>query len=50
MATNVFLIGNIMVKGIIGYTVAGSLNASLQLTNAHMVPVSNIASIVNPWV
>ena len=50
MATNVFLVGNITFKGIVVFTVAGSFAASLQLTNDHMAPVSNIAGTVNPWV
>ena len=50
VATNVFPISNITVKGIIGYEVAGSFSASLQLTNNRMVPVSNIAGTANLWV
>ena len=47
-ATSVFLVGNIMVKGIMGCMVASSFSASLLLTNNRMVPVSNIASAANP--
>ena len=48
VATNVFPIGNIMVKGIMDCMVAGSFPASLQLTNDRVAPVSNIAGTVNP--
>ena len=50
MATNVFPIGNIMVKGIMVCMVAGSFSASLQLTNNRVVPVFNMAGTVNLWV
>ena len=45
-----FPVGNITVKGIVVCMVAGSFAASLQLTNDHVVPVSNIASTANLWV
>ena len=50
MALNVFPVGNIVVKGGMVCMVASSFTASLQLTNDHVLPVSNIASTVNPWV
>ena len=50
VATNVFPIGNILVKGIVGCTVAGSFSASFRLTNDHIVLVSNIADTANLWV
>ena len=49
MATSVFPVGSIMLKGIMGCTVAASFSASLQLTNNYIAPVSNIADTVNPW-
>ena len=50
VATNVFLVGNIIVKGIMVCMVASSFSASLQLTNDCIVPVSNMAGTANPWV
>ena len=50
MATNIFLIGNIMVRGIVVCIVASSFSASLQLANDHVVTVSNITDTANPWV
>ena len=50
VATNIFPVGNIIVKSIVVYMVAGSFAASLQLTNDHMAPVSNIARTANLWV
>ena len=50
LAANVFLIGNIMVKGVVVYTVAGSFAASLQLTSDRVVPVSNMDGSENPGV
>ena len=47
VATIVVPIGNITIRSIVVYTVANSFAASLQLTNDHVVPVSNIAGIVN---
>ena len=47
VATNVFPIGKIMVKGILGCMVANSFVASLQLSNDHVVPVSSIAGTAN---
>ena len=43
-------IGSIMVRGITSCMVTGSLSASLGLINNHVVLVSNIADIENPWV
>ena len=45
VATNVFHIGNVMVKGIVVCSVAGSFAASLRLTNDCIVPVSNILAL-----
>ena len=50
VATNVFPVGNIMVKGIMGCTVDSSFCASLWLTNDHVASVSTIAGTSNPWV
>ena len=50
VATNVFPIGNVAVRGFMVYMVAGSFSASLLLTNDHVAPVSSIADIVNLWV
>ena len=47
VATNVFPVGNITVKGVVVCTVVGSFSASLQLTNDYVVPVSNIAGTEN---
>ena len=50
LATNVLNIGNRTVRGIVGCVLARSFSASLQITNDHMAPVSNIADTVNLWV
>ena len=50
VATNVFPIGNIMDRGFMVCTLAGSFFTSLGLTNDHLVPVSNMANTANPWV
>ena len=50
VATNIFPVGNITFKGVVVCTVAASFDASLQLTNDHVAPVSNIVGTVNPWV
>ena len=50
MATIVFPVGNITIRGIVVYMVAGSFAASLQLTNDHVAPVSKISGTANPWV
>ena len=50
MATLVFHIGKVIVRGVVVYTVAGSFTANFQLTNNHMAPVSNITGAANPWV
>ena len=47
LASNVFPIGNVMVRGFMVYIVAGSFFASLQLTNNYMAPVSSIADTEN---
>ena len=47
MATIVFPVGNIMVRGIVVCMVAGSFAASLQLINDRMTPVYNIAGTEN---
>ena len=50
VATNVFPIGKITVRGIMVCTIAGRFFASLQLTNNCVEPVSSIADITNPWI
>ena len=50
MATIVFPIGNITVRGVMVCIIAGSFAANLQLTNDRVVPVSSIAGTTNPWV
>ena len=50
VATSVFPVGNITVKGIMGCTVAGSFSASFQLTNDCITPVFNMAGTLNLWV
>ena len=50
MATIVFPIGNITLRGVVVCMVADSFATSLQLTKDRMVPVSNIASTENLWV
>ena len=50
VATNVFPIGNVTGRGIVICMVASSFSASLQLTNNHVVPVSNMADTANLWV
>ena len=50
VVTNVFPIGNVMVRAIMVYTVAGSFSASLRLVNDCTEPVSNIVDTGNPWV
>ena len=50
VATIVFPIGNVIVRGIVACMVAGSFAANFQLTNDHIAPVSNIAGTANPWV
>ena len=50
LETNVFPVGNVMVRGIMGYMIAGSFSVSLQLTNNCVSPVFKIADTENPWV
>ena len=50
VATNFFLVGNIMVKVLLGCTVSSSFSARFQLTNDRVAPVSNIMGTENPWV
>ena len=50
MATIVFPVGNVIVRGIVVCTVAGSFAANFQLTNDHVAPVSNIDGTADPWV
>ena len=47
MAVIVFPVGNITVRGVVVYTIAGSFAANLWLTNDHIAPVSSIAGTVN---
>ena len=44
----IFPVGNITVRGIIVFTVAGSYAANLRLTNDHVAPVSSKAGTANP--
>ena len=50
VATNVFPVSIVIVKGVVGCTVAGSLSASLQLINNCVMLVSNMTDAANPWV
>ena len=50
MATNVFPVNNVILKGTMGCMVAGSFYASLQLTNDRVALVSSIAGTVTLWV
>ena len=50
VATSVFPVGNVIVKDVMVYTVAGSFSANLQLKNDHMAIVSNMVDTANPWV
>ena len=50
VATSVFPVGSIKVKGVMGCKGASSFSASLQLKHNHVAPVSNIADTANPWV
>ena len=50
IATNVFHIGNIIVKNFISCTIAGSFAASFLLTNNRVAPVSIIAGTAKPLV
>ena len=50
VVTSVLPVGYVTVKDVMGCTVAGSLSASLQLMNDHVVPLSNMAGIANLWV
>ena len=50
MATNVFPIGNIIIKGIVICMVAGSFTASLQFTNNCVAPVFNKVGTANSWI
>ena len=50
VATNIFPVGIVMVKGVMGYMVAGSFYTSLGITNDCIVSVSNMADTAHPWV
>ena len=50
VVTNVLLIVNAIVRGIISCIVIGSFSASLKLKIKRVVPVSNISGTVNPCV
>ena len=50
MVPSVLSIENIMIRGAISCKVASSFLVSLQLTNDHMVPLSNIVYTENSWV
>ena len=44
----IFPVGNITVRGVIVYTVAGSCAANLCLTNDFVAPMSSMAGTANP--
>ena len=46
----VFPVGNITIRSIVVYTVAGSCAANLWLTNDHVASMSSMAGTANPWV
>ena len=46
----IFPVGNVTVRGVIVYTVAGSCAANLWLTNDRIAPMSSMAGTANPWV
>ena len=48
MAVIVFPVGNVTIRGVIVYTIAGSFAANLQLTNDWIAPMSSIAGTANP--
>ena len=50
VAIIVFPVVNIMVRGVMVYTMAGSFAANLWLKNDCVVPVSSIAGTENTWV
>ena len=50
MAVIIFPVGNVTVRGIIVYTIAGSFAANLRLTNDHVASVSSIASTSNEYI
>ena len=50
VATIVFPVGIVTVRGIVVYAIAFSFAANLQLMNDHVAPVSSIAGTVNLWV
>ena len=43
-------VGNVTIRGVVVYTVAGSCAANLWLMNDHIAPMSSIAGTANPWV
>ena len=47
VVTNVFPIGNVIVRGVMVCMVASSLPASTQLTKDHMAPISNMTDTGN---
>ena len=48
MAVIIFPVGNVTIRGVIVYTIAGSFAANLWLTNDHVAPVSSIAGTASP--
>ena len=47
MAVIVFPVGNITIRGVIVYTIAGSFAANIWLTNDRIAPMSSIAGTAN---
>ena len=50
VATIIFPISNVTIRGVVVYTVADSFAASLWVTNNRVVPAYNIAGTANSWV
>ena len=50
VAIIVFPVGNVTIRGVMVYTIAGSFAANLWLMKDHVAPVSSISGTVNPWV
>ena len=47
MAVIVFLVGNVTIRGVVIYTIAGSFAANLWLTNDYIAPMSSISGTAN---
>ena len=50
IATNILPTGNVIVRGVVYFIVAGSFSASFQLTNNHIAPMFKIPDSANSWV